>query len=82
MSRSAPDRLAVLAVDVDARVPQTVRGDPGRLRQVLLNLLGNAIKFTHHGEVVLRVTSDAATTSGDGGTLLRGRDGRVSHEAH
>ena len=52
--QSAPKGLELI-LDVAPDVPQHTRGDPQRIRQCLLNLLGNAIKFTQSGEIVLAV---------------------------
>ena len=44
-----------LALEIDPEVPQTLLGDPGRLRQIITNLVGNAVKFTQHGEILVAV---------------------------
>jgi len=51
-----------LACDIQPEVPEALMGDPGRLRQVIINLLGNAIKFTQKGEVVVRVALEAQSS--------------------
>ncbi len=55
VSIQANEKGLRLLMQVDERVPERVDGDEGRLRQVLVNLLGNAVKFTHHGEVEVSV---------------------------
>lgn len=49
----AREKGLTLTLEIDPGVPTQLRGDPGRLRQIILNLLGNAIKFTASGEISL-----------------------------
>ncbi|MCC6640632.1 MAG: response regulator, partial [Deltaproteobacteria bacterium] len=59
LSERASTHGDVLACEIGEGVPEFVLGDAGRIRQVLLNLLGNAIKFTKAGRVTLRVDRDS-----------------------
>jgi signal transduction histidine kinase/DNA-binding NarL/FixJ family response regulator len=66
--RAHPKGLELLA-DIPASVPDAVIGDSIRLRQVLLNLLGNALKFTERGKIILKVTPGRERPCGDDETI-------------
>ncbi|HET7213964.1 MAG TPA: response regulator [Terriglobia bacterium] len=63
LSLHAHEKGLELALHVAHDVPYTLRGDPTRLRQIVVNLVGNAIKFTDQGEVVLHVTVESQAES-------------------
>ena len=55
LKKSANDKQTTLRVDYDDSIPESLSGDPVKLSQVLINLIGNSVKFTQNGEVVIRV---------------------------
>ncbi len=61
LALSAHQRGLELVCHVCPDVPKIVVGDQGRLRQILFNLIGNAIKFTEHGEVILEIWAESQT---------------------
>ena len=68
MSVTAGTKDIELVIRADSAIPDSLRGDPLRLKQILINLTGNAVKFTERGEVVVGV---APVRSDDNGVTLR-----------
>lgn len=60
----ASEKGLELVCEVDPSVPMVVRSDPVRLKQILVNLVGNALKFTEHGEIALRLGSQVLPDGG------------------
>jgi PAS domain S-box-containing protein len=75
----AVEKGVEVLVDIDPALPRYVRGDPSRLRQVLLNLIGNAIKFTERGEI--RVGARPITDGGRARTRVEVRDTGIGMNA-
>lgn len=65
----AHDKGLELICDIKPDIPVALYGDSGRLRQIIINLIGNAIKFTHQGEIVIRAELESISKEKDDDTI-------------
>jgi signal transduction histidine kinase/CheY-like chemotaxis protein len=81
MAVRAHEKPLELICDIDSNVPDAIIGDPTRLRQIVLNLTGNAIKFTQEGEVVVNVKlADCGFRIADCGLTASQNPGETSYD--
>ena len=67
----AEEKLIQLTIDISQNVPRYLKGDPMRIRQILLNLVGNAVKFTWKGSVRLLIQQSSLSTNVNDVRMIR-----------
>ena len=75
--RDAGRERIALTLDVQFPVPRTIQSDPVRLRQIVLNLVGNSIKFTKEGSVTVGLRFEPGETAGAGTLVFDGAMGTM-----
>ena len=56
--RTTNDKNIVINLEIDSDIDSSLYGDENRIRQILINIVGNAVKFTHHGSITIRIQSN------------------------